>query len=51
MDEDEGKDLQDDSENVRLGAWRFVEGEFYNISSSERVKIHIPLTEYKRMNE
>ena len=27
MDEDEGKDLQDDSENVRLRAWRFVEGD------------------------
>jgi hypothetical protein len=28
MDEDEGKDLQGDSENVSLRAWRVVEGGF-----------------------
>ena len=49
MDEDEGKDLQDDSENVRLRAWLFV-GDFRNISPNEGLKIHIPLTKYKRMN-
>jgi len=51
MDEDEGKDLQGDSENVRVRAWRFVEGDFCNISPSEGLKIHIPLAKYKRMNE
>lgn len=39
MDEDEGKDLQDDSENVRLGALRFVEVDSLKYIAERRTEI------------